>query len=224
VEWTQQMAKVRASLGYRLTQNIRLAAEMKRGGIVWPALGGALAGLLGGLALGVWLYRRACPPPLAIRPVRADLAGIGGWLLLPAFAILIRPFALFNALKPTLALIDDRPSWIASTDPESVGLIAGFAPVALAEIAVGVCFIAWSLVLIPQFFTRKRSFPPSVILYLASFAGWAVVHMVWMRQLAFPNPASLESDLVALGQLGFAAAIWIPYFRLSERVRATFTR
>lgn len=224
-EWSKKMSEVRGLLGYKVTQNIRLAAEMKRQGIVWPMAAAVGVGALAGLALGIWLYRRPGrpktePPPLG----GTDLVGIAGWLMLPALALTLRPFLLLKGIWPTVALMVDRPSWIAATDGESVGYISGFYAVALAEGLIGALFVAWAAVLLPQFFRRKESLPLSFVVHLIGFAVWGAIHVVWLRQVPLPDATPLATDISEVVKLFGVAAIWVPYFLVSRRVKLTFTR
>jgi len=223
--WSKKMTEVRNSLGRRLTQNIRLTAELKRTGVVWPLAFATVLGVIAGVALGLWLYRRYRnapeePPPLT----PTGLVGLQGWLVLPAIGLVFRPFILVVGLWPTLRLVADHPAWVTFVDSESGGYIAGFVGGAVAEVLMGCLFAAWSVVLLVQFFGRKRSLPVSLVAYLISFPVWAAIHTVWFRQLPFATQEPLTSDVMDLVKICVPSAVWVPYFLVSRRVKLTFTR
>jgi hypothetical protein len=225
--WTKKMSEVRAALGYELSQNIRLAAEVSRQGIVWPLFGMAITGGLVGLLAGIALYRRQ-PRRLASDepPIIGGgaLQGIGGWLILVALGVTVRPLILGNELTAMVKLIWNRAGWIAMTDPESASFAPGFRSLIFAEAVCGAAFFTWSCVLILQFYSRKASLPASLSTYQISLVAWLMVHLTWLHAAAIPGVVVEPNDFARIvGAVG-AAAIWVPYLLRSRRVAYTFTQ
>ncbi|HEY0943954.1 MAG TPA: DUF3857 domain-containing protein, partial [Opitutaceae bacterium] len=128
-DWTRKMAEVRALFGYRLTHNIRLDGELKQSKPVWSLIAFGVAGLFAGGGVGVGFYRWRLAATLSPPPLNSEhLAGIGGWLILVAFGVTLRPFTSFTATWPVIELMGNWPGWLMMTDAESGNYIAGWAP------------------------------------------------------------------------------------------------
>jgi len=226
-EWLQKMAEVRNALGYQLRQNIRLAEEMKRDALVWPLLLAAILGAGGGLGFGIWLYRRqpvTSAPPLLPNPA---LTGIGGFLIVVAIGMVVRPLLTAKDYWTVLQLIGNHPAWISRTDPESAGYAAGYFAIVVAEAAVMGFLLCWAVVMVPQFFRRKASLPFSFVVHLAVVTTWVLVHLFWANQIPLlksATAAAIAADAAAVAKVVLFAAIWIPYMLVSRRVKLTFTR
>jgi multisubunit Na+/H+ antiporter MnhC subunit len=150
--------------------------------------------------------------------------GIGGWLILVAFILLRAPIAvlvtLFRAVFPLL----QHDTWAALTTKGTESYHPLWAPLVISELIVNLAFLALALVVLVLFFRRKRSFPRFVIiLYLAHFI-WEVCLALVLRQIPAMAGEPATSSLVGAIGLALGCAIWIPYFLISKRVRATFTR
>ena len=118
--------------------------------------------------------------------------GIAGWLLVPAFGLLIGiPVALLQA----------RDSLRTGDPGELTALGVGIAVIAVA--AVG-------------FFQKRRWAPRAYVALLAfNVLGTALPAVLTRGSLS-------RADGRDLARAAIAAAIWIPYFLVSKRVRNTF--
>ncbi|HTJ79987.1 MAG TPA: DUF3857 domain-containing protein [Rariglobus sp.] len=223
-DWAKKMSEVRGSLGYQLQQNIRLAEAMKRKGIVWSLLASGVVGLLVGAALGWLLFRwrprsASLPPPLDSE----NFDGIGGWLVLLAIAVVLRPIFLLVGAKDTFAMMGNLQNWTALTDSDSVSYNGGFAVLAWVETFAEGFLIAWSLVVIGQFFRRKASLPWSLIVMLVITLLWTIGDHYAVAQV-FPS-TSVKSQTKIVGAVFgqvFYMALWVPYLLVSRRVKMTF--
>lgn len=222
-EWSSKMNEVRATFGYQLQQNIRLAEAVKQSGVVWQLILMLTLGAGAGLGLGIMLYRRA-PGSLPEIPVGdRHLAGIQGWLILVALNMALRPPLLFFQSRESFALLNNLPNWITLTDPESFSYNKGFAALASAEFfAIGL-FFAWSVVLAAQFFRKKASFPRTVILFLIATICWELIDslLVGMIQESQTELSAAEKLGAVFGR-SLGTFIWVTYFLRSRRVKATF--
>jgi hypothetical protein len=221
VEWGRATGEVRNGLGYRLSRNLRLAAALGAARIVWPMVASLVGGLLAGVALGWVLLRwrskgNAEPPELET----SSLAGIGGWLVLLAVGVIVRPLLYVKALWPSVELSRNGAGWLRLTDSESASYMAGFAPIACAEAFVGCFFMGWSLVIVPQFFSRKSSLPVSLSLLMIVQVVWVIGYHFWYASLF---PAGI-GDAGLIGGAVIAMLIWVPYLQKSLRVKQTFNR
>lgn len=223
-DWIKKMSEVRATFGYQLQQNIRLATLAKREGIVWSLVASAIAGVGVGLGVGMVLYwwrpkSVLLPPPMD----SAHLAGIGGWLILSAIGVVLRPLILLGQTEHSLALAGNLSGWTVLTDLESGGFRQGFAWFAWSEIFMLTVLLGWSSVMVFQFFRRKASLPISLISIMGVTCLWTVVHTFWGRQVltAITEAEKSRTAGVFFWQV-LILALWVPYFLVSRRVKATF--
>ena len=150
--------------------------------------------------------------------------GIGGWLILVAFILIRAPIAVIVTLVRSVLPLLRHDTWIALTSQDSESYHPLWAPLIVSELVVNLVFLALSLIVLILFFRHKRSFPKFVIvLYLANLI-WEICLTLVMRHIPATSGEPATSSLVGAIGLALACAIWIPYFCVSKRVRATFTR
>jgi hypothetical protein len=138
----------------------------------------------------------------------ARIVGIGGWLILPAIGLVISPVLGVIGLAVSLATLKAR-----------------YAEYSIPSLIVNAALVVWLCVISVQFFKKKRSLPRNII----QFMIWRSVASLLLFMLGILVVGSTD-ELFLLRLLrannfiaqGIAAAIWIPYFMLSKRVRATF--
>ena len=222
------LERARAQSGYQLWWNrpatpaapaapaARAASGLDR--MNWPV---ALLAL-GMLGFCTWLAMRAYrydPPPAGDRDDR--LAGVGGWLLVLALVLLIRPLVFASSLAP-LAQVMSSGQWAALTTYGRPTYDALWAPLLLFELAVAIAQLVFSLFLLVLFFRRRSSFPRMAILLLAAALAIQVVDLMLARLL--PTGASDPKDVSRAVGGAVGVALWSAYLWRSVRVRSTFTR
>ena len=150
--------------------------------------------------------------------------GIGGWLILVAFALIRAPIAVIVTLVRSVFPLLRHDTWIRLTNQDFESYHPLWAPLIVSELVVNLVFLALSLIVLILFFRHKRSFPKFVIaLYLANLV-WEICLTLVMRHIPATSGEPATSSLVGVIGLALACAIWIPYFCVSKRVRATFVR
>jgi hypothetical protein len=144
-----------------------------------------------------------------------DLEGLSGWLILVGIGLVIAPFRLLFAIFGT-----NLPFLLGSGNQEYLSSHPLTAALAGSEVLVNVLFFASMLALNYLFFKKKKGFPTYMILYHALNAILlSINHMAF--QTLHPT-ADLSAGLrTAVGSV-VGALIWIPYFLVSRRVKATF--
>ncbi|HTQ30720.1 MAG TPA: DUF3857 domain-containing protein, partial [Opitutaceae bacterium] len=221
-EWDKKISDVRSLLGYQLSQNIRLAAEMNRSGAVWSLATFMVLGLAGGLLLGLWLYHLR--PASADRPLALEqpsLVGISGWLILVAIGVTLRPVFLARWVLPMIRWIGNRPAWIARTDAESAKYISGFVTLMCAEGFAAAFLFAWACVIVIQFYRRKVSLPMALALLMTSEVVCVVALYFWRGQV-IQDPFEQVRQMTIVVQSILGLLIWVPYLFWSRRVKLTF--
>jgi hypothetical protein len=154
----------------------------------------------------------------------ASEAGIGGWLLLPALGLLLTPLRTGYGLYRDLWPVFSQGYWDVLTTPGSEAYHPYWAPLLLFEVSGNVFLIAATLVVMYFFFTKSRRAPRLMIAWLAFILVFVAADFF----LSDLIPAVAEQDdpesAKELVRAAVGTAIWTPYFLVSKRVKATFTR
>jgi hypothetical protein len=137
------------------------------------------------------------------------LAGIGGWLVLPALGLILSAILGPVVLGLTVVALQQLPS-------------TEYGAYFAVSILVQVGLYVFLLVALARFFGKRRSAPATIIgLIIADLAACLLLIMM---------AASMDAEELVIGDAKgliralIAAGIWIPYFRVSKRVKATFVR
>ncbi|WP_312453329.1 DUF2569 domain-containing protein [Pseudescherichia sp.] len=135
---------------------------------------------------------------------------IGGWLLAPLAWLLVSLLGtLFVVVRFITVLL--TPEIVAVLNAQSAGDKALW----YASLTFAVAMGAYTLWLTIAFFKRRRQVPKHYIIWLL------ISTLLALKAFAF----SPVSDTLALRQLLFpllAAALIVPYFKRSQRVKKTF--
>ena len=144
------------------------------------------------------------------------LEGLSGWLILVGLGLVLSPFIILRGVIATNypLLMNAKYQPFLESHPALHGLI-------LFEIASNLCFVAVDCALLYLFFKKKRSFPTYMILYMAFhvlvlFGDMAAAHMI------LPAAKISIQTTTSIFRAAASAAIWIPYFLVSRRVKVTF--
>jgi len=153
-----------------------------------------------------------------------SLEGIAGWLILPLLGLIIAPLRVSFFLYQQLLPVFTEGHWATLTTPGSGAYHPLWAPLLIGEIVGNVSVIALSLVAL-FFFLRRSLHAPKLVIASLAFSLLFVGADFFLADLI---PAVAEqNDTESAKELGRAimgAVIWIPYFLVSKRVKATFTR
>lgn len=147
-----------------------------------------------------------------------DLEGIGGWLILVAIGLVFSPLYILGTTAATYLPLLNNPS-IAVFMESHPGLRA----MLFFELVTNVIFVLFLLALNYLFFTKRRSFPTYFILFLVVQFVLMAGDLVLAHAL-LPNLPVSAKGATALMRSLVGMAIWIPYFIVSKRAKATFVR
>jgi hypothetical protein len=150
--------------------------------------------------------------------------GIGGWLILPLLGLIFTPIKVGVEMHRDFSPMLEPGIWEALTTPGGEAYHALWAPIIIFELATNVALIVFTLVLLVLFLRTSRRVPKlMIVLMLAQIAiqGVDLVLVGFIPALASDPDAHSKRDLV---RALVAAAIWIPYFLTSKRVRNTFVK
>jgi hypothetical protein len=135
------------------------------------------------------------------------LKGIGGWLIFPAIGLILGPVIDVIALYTSIGMYNDVAR-------------AGYGGVYSLELIVIFAFLLFTIYAAIQFFNKTRNAPKVMITLLVVSIGTSLLLLgnessAGAEVFAVETGKQLVRDIVA-------AAIWIPYFNISKRVKATF--
>ena len=136
-----------------------------------------------------------------------SLSGIRGWLVLPAIGFVLGPIVSVVALIAALAVFSDVEA-------------AGYGGIFALELLVQVGLLAFFIYAATRFFGKKSNAPSLIIALMLISLGASVVLLV-IELGAGAELFAMETGKQLAREVS-AAAIWIPYFRVSKRVKATF--
>lgn len=152
------------------------------------------------------------------------LKGLGGWLIIVGIGITISPLITSYQLYSLYIPIFQDGSFAMLTNPAYTTYIPNFEVLLYAEIALNILMTLVGLYLIYLFFTKHRYFPK---LYIALAIFYPLFLLADTVAVSYIIPDTNTFDMETVRQLTqsiIAAAIWIPYMLVSERVKKTFTR
>jgi len=156
---------------------------------------------------------------IGVKPVQCwdpKLVGIRGWLTLQAIE-LVCDLCLFILISVSAFVTFYQDVFL-----NPFGSLISFSiyPILERLVAVGITF--YLLLAVIRFFKMKKSAPSTIIsLRITRVLAFGFLIMV---DVIITEDISDEYILVYLVGKIIEAAIWIPYFKISKRVKATFVR
>ena len=157
--------------------------------------------------------------------MKADLepAGIGGWLILPALGLAISP--IWQGIGIVRDILPATNPGVLRTlsDPTSDHYSPLWVPTMAFEAVTSVLIFIFTLWLAYLFFIRKSPRVPRLfIVWLASQVIIRIIDQLLVNSLPLAAEQSRSGVMSDLGRSITNAAIWIPYFIWSIRVKNTF--
>lgn len=153
-----------------------------------------------------------------------NLEGIGGWLVLLGFGLLVTPVRVLVFLISTYPQIWSTGAWEVLTSPGSQYYNQLLAPYLISEIAINCGLLVAYVYLLYLFFARKRLFP-KLYIGLALFSLVFIVADALASKIVFPDMPTFDAETSreVIRSL-LVVLVWVPYMLVSKRVKATFTR
>lgn len=154
----------------------------------------------------------------------AGPVGLGGWLILVGIGLLVTPFQLGAMIYMTFMPFFEDGTWALLTTPGSDAYHPLLAYLIAFEMAVNIAFAIASLAVLGFLIAQSRRFPNLFIgLVLANLIF--IVLDAWLGSLIITDEPMMDPETTrTLIRSAVFAAIWIPYMRVSRRVRNTFVK
>lgn len=152
-----------------------------------------------------------------------ELDGLWGWLLL------FTGFVIWTIIRVGLLIVSTflplfrDGTWDALTRPDSPVYDPMWQRVLLFELAGNIAIGAMAMVTLALLVVRSSYAPKSAIgLLVGSFVIVAANYLIAGQVLSVAGRGTDYENLAILFRSGIAMLIWVPYFLISRRVKATF--
>ena len=147
---------------------------------------------------------------------------IGGWLILPAIGLCLSPFVLafqiFTLEGISFLNIENIEALSNSTSYATILII-------LAELVYNILYLIFTILIIVLFFKRRSSLPRLITIYfIVSFLGPLLDYLLVSEYVSgYFSQSEKNAVFGSIAKSFIKAAIWIPYFNISQRCKDTFT-
>lgn len=142
--------------------------------------------------------------------------------MLPGIGAVLTPIALLVLILASASAYS-VPTWTSLTDPDGAGYHPMWEWVLLLELGGNLALLVASVPVLLLFFQRRTSLPHA---YIGVLVGSLLIQ-VFQIWTAFVLPDMEVKDrteaITAAVRVLISLLIWGSYFRVSERVRSTFT-
>jgi transglutaminase-like putative cysteine protease len=219
--YAEKLRRFREELGYVLTYDPEVARRNSHFRLNWVLTTVSIATLALSIGGAVWLLRRERKRPPRPPGLPGRLNGLGGWLVLIGFGVVVRPLADAVQLIKTFSPYFDLRRMEPLTLPESESYLAGFETLLVAEAACNLALLAAGVFLAFLFFSKSRLFPTVFIIWMVSATLFGVADVVATQSVMKETDALAYKDAA---RVALSCAIWIPYMCVSKRVRQTFVK
>ena len=149
-------------------------------------------------------------------------SGLGGWLILVGIGVILAPFILSATFFPIFIPLFTDGTMETITSSENGIFHPLLGPLIYLEIVVNSALIILHFYLIYLFFWKKKIFPNFYILAMLGGLSFLVID-AFLGKIVMPNDPIFDPETTKnIIRSAVAAAIWVPYMRISKRVNATF--
>jgi transglutaminase-like putative cysteine protease len=206
-KFVEDHGKMMANLSYSLTYDRGLVQSVAS---KWPGAVLTILTVLIGAWLVFWLYQHYDPAP---HYPSAEGQPIGGWLILVGIGLSFTPLRLLYDFITQEHLMNGT-AWLTMWYTNSYGYFIFL----FIEHIYNFIYLLFSILVLVLFFQRRSSVPRLIsILY-----GASCVATILDNVIAAQMSTEVVIDTRDITRAIFAAAVWIPYFHRSERVKKTF--
>lgn len=230
-EYTRKINTVKDDLSYVVYKKIGTDSDSNSTPSVsfntdelnWPILVLGILLTIIYIAIAIFLFNyKPNKPKEEIEQSNNDLAGIGGWLILPAIFVLIQPFRVIYDMYGTLDAYAINTWTLLTTTSDFYNAL--WAPYLLLALASNLALIVFGFLILVMFYATKKGFPR---IYISFMILSLVIHTLDLLGANMIPAAASEltsKDTFDLIKQYIVSIIWISYFLVSKRVRATFTK
>jgi hypothetical protein len=140
---------------------------------------------------------------------------IDGWLVLPAMGVLLSPALMFFSFASDFQLVSGQ-AWLVNY----VNGYTGLSVVGFLEQVYNASMTVFFILIAVLFFQRRSSVPHLMQFYFGVPLVWFILDLILIKMIAPETNTGDHTSQIFRNLI--PAAIWIPYFRISQRVKRTF--
>ncbi|GAA0354699.1 hypothetical protein GCM10009092_18740 [Bowmanella denitrificans] len=186
--------------------------------INWPVILLLLVSLL----VCVWLSIKVIRYDPPVKPYQPEVfcsSGIGGWLILPMLGLLITPLAL---------VIQSRDLWYLASAKQWAVISQHYdfpmMTLLCVELFTNVMLLVGTITVLWLFFKRRQTLPKVYVIYKVAMLLIIGIDLYLTSVLGGPDFAVEAAEITEWLSMLVTSLIWISYFLVSKRVKATFIR
>jgi hypothetical protein len=153
----------------------------------------------------------------------SQLKGIGGWLILPMLGLIITPIRMVFQFTRDLLPALNSETWGALTTPGANAYHSLWAPLILFEVITNIAIFGFTIWLLILFLKKSKRVPKLFVAWLLLLAAVQIIDQLLANQIPLVASQHDPESLKDLTRSIVGAAIWVPYFLASKRVKNTFT-
>ncbi|MBI1912433.1 MAG: DUF2569 domain-containing protein [Deltaproteobacteria bacterium] len=147
---------------------------------------------------------------------------IGGWLILIAIGLILTPIKILIDVIEYILPAFTGEVWTVLTTPGTELYHPLWAPLLIFSLIGNLFLIGFALTTSVFFFKKKKIVPKLMIIYLAAGLVFFFVDFFGSSLIPIIEEQEDMSPTMDLVRSIVACLIWIPYFRMSKRVKGTF--
>lgn len=151
-------------------------------------------------------------------------SGIGGWLVLPLLGLLLTPLRIAYTLYNDMWPVFSEGYWEVLTTPTSEAYHRFWATLIIFEVIGNLVLILFTLAALWFFLRKSRHAPLMMIIWLVFNLAFVAADFFLAELIPTLAEQSDPESVKELIRAVIGAAIWIPYFLVSKRVKATFVK
>lgn len=146
--------------------------------------------------------------------IKGSPSGLGGWLILTQIGLFISLLTIGIQLTNLAVELSGEDIW-------------GLFPIDLKTYFVfilssHILLLLFIVFIITQFYRKKAIVPKSMVIMYSANIAITIINFILIHQVTYAGDAEIASSIQAIIQAIISAAIWIPYFMKSKRVKNTF--
>ncbi len=153
---------------------------------------------------------------------RVEQVSIGGWLVLPLLGLIVSPFFVARDVYANILPIFADGTWLALMSPTSELYHPLWAPLIVFEIIGNLTVVGLGLIALWYFVKRSRVTPRLMVCWYLTVLLAVVVDLILSRQIPLIVALNDPSSFGQVVRSVVVTLIWVPYFLVSKRVKATF--
>lgn len=153
-----------------------------------------------------------------------DLNGLGGWLILVGFGVVMSPIRQIINWGESFGVFFKEGVWQSLTTPGSAYYIQYLGTIVVLEIIMSSLLIIASIYLIRLFFIKSYKFPTLFVTIMLSSLFIACFDIIGLSIMVPNESAFISANLIPIIGIGIQSTIWIWYIWVSKRVAATFIK